>query len=475
MICKKICLSILAFVALLSTSGETKFFSNFPFKSNTNYLKQQRVLMISFGGFRHDFIEKYQLVNFAKFRSHSAHAVHLNPQFSTQSYPNHWSIVTGEFVENHGIIADKFYDPIYHATFSHHKHDAKWWNQSEPIWLTAASQGVKSFVHSWPGSESGLYDSDLYNRAHFTENSNLKHKINQTIKYFINDNYKFVCLYHNQPDAIAHKYGLDSAEFNVTLQQLDFEFGEMIQSLKQNSLYSSNDFNLIVLSDHGITNIRQNVFINEYFSEQDAAIWSFSRTLIHLKPLIELDLLLLKLSKIPHITVTLKQDMPERLHYKNHYRIGHVIISAIEGVGFSYVSNEPVNFNGRRAQLNYELKKKLMLAAADKAAHGYDNVYPDMKTIFMANGAMFKKGYYSNKPLENVDIYPLLCNILAIECQPKDGHFERSRIFLRYEHRLISSSNRQMVANSSHKLVPKNYVFLLISLVFCLIKNPMVM
>ncbi|CAF0768673.1 unnamed protein product [Brachionus calyciflorus] len=436
---------------------------NFPFKKSNNHLKQQRVLLLSFGGFRHDFIDNYNLVHMSRFRSESSRAACLNPQFTTQSYPNHWSIITGAYVENHGIIANKFYDPFYHEMFAHNKHDPKWWNESEPIWLTASKQGVKTFVHSWPGSEASLYEQDSYSRATFSESLNFMLKVNLTLKYFLQDRYKFVSLYHNQPDAIAHKYGLNSPEFNVTLQQLDENFGEMIDLFKQNGLYESNDFNIIVLSDHGITNIKKNVFINEYISEQDAVIWSFSRTLIHLKPIIELDLLLLKLSKIPDITVTLKEDMPDRLHYKNHYRIGEIIISAIEGVGFIFVGNDPIHFNGRKAHLSYEIKKKLMLAASDKATHGYDNVYPDMRGIFMGMGSMFKKNFQSEKCLENVDIYPLLCNILAIECEPRDGHFERSKIFLKYEHRLVSQANRQIIENRANNfrqmLSLENFIF----------------
>ena len=65
------------------------------------------------------------------------------------------------------------------------------------------------------------------------------------------------------------------------------------------------------------------------------------------------------------------EDMPERLHYKNNRRIADVIISALEGVGFIYVGKEPiqVNHNGRLTSivLSKEHKRKLMLAAADKA------------------------------------------------------------------------------------------------------------
>ena len=46
-------------------------------------------------------------------------------------------MVTGSNVENHGIIADDFYDPVFKEHFRNSKSDLKWWNSSEPVWSTA--------------------------------------------------------------------------------------------------------------------------------------------------------------------------------------------------------------------------------------------------------------------------------------------------------------------------------------------------
>jgi hypothetical protein len=140
--------------------------------------------------------------------------------------------------------------------------------------------------------------------------------------------------------------------------------------------------------------------------------------------------------------------MPERLHYKNNRRIADVIISALEGVGFIYVGKEPiqVNHNGRLTSivLSKEHKRKLMLAAADKATHGYDKTYMSMKGVFFAKGSMFKRNYSSEGLVENVDVHPLLCNILAIECESRNGTFDKIKRFLRYEHRILTyESDRQ--------------------------------
>lgn len=61
---------------------------------------------------------------------------------------------------------------------------------------------------------------------------------------------QFISIYHDQPDQIAHKYGINSPEFNVTLVQLDNEFGYLIERLKENKLFRANNFNMIVTSSH---------------------------------------------------------------------------------------------------------------------------------------------------------------------------------------------------------------------------------
>jgi hypothetical protein len=61
------------------------------------------------------------------------------------------------------------------------------------------------------------------------------------------------------------------------------------------------------------------------------------------------------------------------------------------------MNNEPfqINNNGQVSifRLTYHQKKQLMIAAADRATHGYDKLYPSMRGIFIAKGSMLKKNY----------------------------------------------------------------------------------
>lgn len=435
---------------------------------------QQRLLVISLGGFRHDFISTYHLPNLSHLLAKSARAPYLNPQFTTQSFPNHWSMATGSFVETHGVIADKFYDPNlrqYFVADSPASIQTKWWNQSglSPIWSTSVEQGVKTAVMNWPGCDAyHKNDPDVYTFWPHSEvaTSSLNMKLNDAIRLLSEDDYRLVMIYYNQPDSIAHKYGINSAEFNVTLAQLDESIGYLMDKIGHNDELNPDNFNLLVVSDHGLSNVRRNVVISEYLNPDDAQIWSFNSNLIHLKPLINMDQLVKKLSRIPDITINFKHSMPERLHYKNNERIGDIIVSGVEGVGFIYIPQEPLQFEGKKMQktLNYEQKKKLFLAIAEKASHGYDRIYPNMKGVFIAHGPLFKRNFTADYPLENVDVYSVICSVLGLKCdiEKRNCSLDSIRSYFRMDHRLITQYKRQF---ADYNQAVKVYNSLLISFI----------
>jgi ectonucleotide pyrophosphatase/phosphodiesterase family member 5 len=362
---------------------------------------QQRLLVISFGGFRYDYIDTHNLVNFAKFYSESGvRASRLQPQFPTHTFSNQWSLVTGSYVEKHGMIGNNFYDSYNDEFFQLSKQgETKWYGNLtetipltthdspsidfEPIWFTATRFAIKTGVFSWPGSDAIFYDTPFYRVKKHRSEIDFNRQIQQAIHWFDKDNYKFILMYNDQLDHISQKYGIDSREFNVTLIDLDAQLGNLIDKLESFSIYNANNFNMIIVSDHGMTNIRKNIIIDEYFSEADAIIWSFSRSVIHLKPLVPISLLLMKLNRMPNVNVYTKQNIPEWWHFTHNERIGEIVITAHEGIAFIYMGNEPLQmmFNGQTSvmSLTRQQKKQLLLVSADKASDGYDNGCPSMR------------------------------------------------------------------------------------------------
>src|SRR5262245_50450056 len=76
------------------------------------------LLLISFDGFRWDYVEKARTPNLHRLMKEGVSAEALIPSFPTKTFPNHYTIVTGLYPEHHGIIANNMWDPHLQKKFS---------------------------------------------------------------------------------------------------------------------------------------------------------------------------------------------------------------------------------------------------------------------------------------------------------------------------------------------------------------------
>ena len=113
----------------------------------------QPTILISIDGLRWDYPEKAETPTFDLLIGEGVRADRLIPCFPTKTFPNHYSIVTGLYPENHGITANSMYDRQRDLYFGmgipSAVRDPGWW-QGEPIWVTAEKQGVKTAILLWP-------------------------------------------------------------------------------------------------------------------------------------------------------------------------------------------------------------------------------------------------------------------------------------------------------------------------------------
>jgi predicted AlkP superfamily pyrophosphatase or phosphodiesterase len=103
------------------------------------------VVLVSFDGFRADYLDRYPAPNFQRVVRRGVRAEGLVPIFPSKTFPNHYSIVTGLYAEHHGLVANWFYDPVRGETYAMSNRavvmDGDWY-RGEPIWVTAERQGM---------------------------------------------------------------------------------------------------------------------------------------------------------------------------------------------------------------------------------------------------------------------------------------------------------------------------------------------
>ena len=75
-------------------------------------------MLISFDGFRSDYLDWYDTPHMDRFVKEGVRADGLIPVFVSKTFPNHYSIATGLYPENHGLIGNHFYDPKFEEYYS---------------------------------------------------------------------------------------------------------------------------------------------------------------------------------------------------------------------------------------------------------------------------------------------------------------------------------------------------------------------
>ncbi len=117
------------------------------------------VVLVSFDGFRPDYLDRFHTPGFERLTARGARADGLVTVFPSVTFPGHYSVATGLYPEAHGIVGNRFYDPLRDDEFDFRDDDdpgdGSWWG-GEPIWVTAERQGMVTAAFFFPGTEAAI-------------------------------------------------------------------------------------------------------------------------------------------------------------------------------------------------------------------------------------------------------------------------------------------------------------------------------
>ena len=127
-----------------------------PTLSNGTDLYHPTTLLISLDGFKPSYLSSHPhlLPHLLALGNSSLgiRAESIQPCFPTQTFPNHWSIMTGLYPESHGIVSNEFWDPERGEEFVCTKEDKSWaggWWWGEPLWSVAERAGRRTANIMW--------------------------------------------------------------------------------------------------------------------------------------------------------------------------------------------------------------------------------------------------------------------------------------------------------------------------------------
>lgn len=391
-------ISFLFFLVLLINCSPT---------SETN----PQLLLISFDGFRADYISKTDTPNFDKLIEQGVIAEGLIPIFPTKTFPNHYAIATGLYPENNGIIGNNMYDPEMDAKYAISDRSAvenPAWYKGEPIWNTVEKTGKKAGSMFWVGSEAPIQNMRPSHWKIYNESVPNKARIDTVLQWMTesNNSIDFGTTYFSLVDTQGHRFGPDSEEVIEAIQEADKIVGHLLDELKR--VDPEGKINIMIVSDHGMIAVspEKRVLLDDYIDVDNIEMIAPSPALMfNVKEGVNKEEIYSALkTNEKHYKVYSKDDIPDRFHLKNNIRTTDFLVVAEEG----YTIDSKEYFESRGPDY------------PKGGTHGFDNNNIKMDALFVAHGPAFRKGIKLGR-IENVHLYEVMTKILKIEPAPNDG------------------------------------------------------
>ncbi|MEP0545504.1 MAG: ectonucleotide pyrophosphatase/phosphodiesterase [Rhodothermales bacterium] len=363
------------------------------------------VVLVSFDGFRHDYLDRYPTPNFDRVAEAGVRADALVPSFPTLTFPNHYSIATGMYPDRHGLVGNTIYDPGFDATYSMRDRDAVGdgrWYGGEPIWVTAETQGLVTASYFWVGTEAPVmgvrpttwkpYDNDVTYEA----------RVDSALAWLSLPDARrprLLTLYFSAVDGAGHRHGPDSPEVADAVARVDSALGRLLDGIER--IDGRDDVNVVLVSDHGMAqpDAGQAVVVTDYVTLPDdvQALTAGPELMLWLDEAAADSLdVLLDVALPPTVRSYTRDELPEGWHFGTSPRTPPLILVAERPVLVGLPRHFERPWGG---------------------VHGYAPEDSTMGGIFLAAGPQVAAAGRI-AAFDNVHIYPFLTALLGLRPNP---------------------------------------------------------
>ena len=375
------------------------------------------VVLVSLDGFRYDYVKKYSAPNIAAMAARGASAPDgMIPSYPSTTFPNHLALITGLYPEHHGIVANTFYDPARQQRYTYGDpaavQDGSWYS-GVPLWSLAEQNQMRAACYFWPGSEAEIAGKRPSYYLKFDPTIPNDQRIEQVLAWLrlpAAQRPHFITLYMAEVDGAGHEHGPDSKETAEAAKFVDAEVGKLIAGLDALHL----PIDLIVLADHGMETTRGGWITLDQFA--DLSQFKSAGPLMYAPSAADAEKAYQSLKGASDkFKVYRRADLPAELHYDSNPRAGDPVVVAAGAYSIR-----------ARAPAAGEPDKPPSVGQ-----HGYDPLLiPSMKALFVATGPDIRAGV-TVQPFENVNVYPLIAQILGLPIGKIDGNLKVLQIVLK--------------------------------------------
>lgn len=361
-------------------------------------------VLISLDGFRADYLDRAVAPRLKALAAAGVRAA-MRPSFPSTTFPNHFTLVTGLRPDRHGIVANSFEDARRPGeTFTMANADPFWWNEAEPLWITAERAGVRSATMFWPGSNVAFDKTRPRDWWLYAKENTEAQRVEAVLDWLRRPaatRPQFVTLYFDTVDTAGHEFGPNGPGIDAAIAAADNLVGRLVDGVAALGVSA----NFVIVADHGMAATSPDRVIEFWrmVRAKDARLFGYGAVIGVTPQAGRADRVARALLKPhPDMICARKGDLPPALHYGQNQRVPSII--CIARIGWTIQTLPPVKdrpFKGG-------------------GAHGYDPVNKEMDALFLGYGPAFKAGA-TLPAFDNVDVYPLVADLIGVAPRPSDG------------------------------------------------------
>ena len=362
----------------------------------------QTLVLVSIDGFRWDYLDWPQATNMRSIATQGSRVTKLRTVYPSKTFPGHLSIATGLHPTQHGVIDNYFCRSDRTDCYSMGKgRKDPSWLAGIPLWTLVEQQGGRASTFFWPESDAPFANKLPTDYRAFDGRVPHRERVQQVVDWLslpADQRPDLVTLYFSVVDSASHTYGPTAPATLSAIVEVDRQIAVLWRAIESLNVREGTDINLMLVSDHGMSEVDPNLFIDTNTLPRPKGFKRVNGTTrvtyYQRDPDADIDALsgaLDRLSQDRWRRLS-SRDLAER-HFEHHPGVGDLIIETAPPRVFR-------RGGGRDADL--------------RGMHGYPATVEDMAAFLVAVGPDFQEGKVIPEA-HQLDVYPVAATLLGLE------------------------------------------------------------